>query len=101
MKKTGSIILLFGLMILGTHATAFAKVGWENVGWSGANFFSKACNSRTTVFDSPSYSYISATAEIGSKSNRKHAYHPSPNTSVHAVAFSGYNETCYTWGYAN
>lgn len=51
-------MLLFGLMILGAQAIALAKVGWENVGWSGANFLSKACNSKTTVFDEPKYSYI-------------------------------------------
>ncbi|MDE8071678.1 hypothetical protein PT181_03395 [Erysipelothrix rhusiopathiae] len=99
-KNTVSTMLLFGLMILGAQATALAKVGWENVGWSGANFLSKACNSKTTVFDEPKYSYMSATAKIGSKQTKKHAYSPSPYTSVHAVAFSGYNETCYTWGNA-
>ena len=43
---------------------------------------------------------MSATASIGSKIARKELNWPKPNSSVHAVANSGYNETCYTWGNA-
>lgn len=43
---------------------------------------------------------MSATAKIGSKQDKKQQTKPAANTSVHAVASSGYNETCQSWGNA-
>lgn len=96
-KVITSIIVCSVLLIMGM-TSVFAAVGWINEGWSGPNWLYKACNSKTTVFDSPQYSYMSATAKIGTHESKEEQYNPSPNTSVHAVANSGYNETCYTWG---
>ena len=101
MKKKMSIVLFtsFALLMF-TIIGVSAKVGWTNEGWSGLNWHLKACNSKTTVFDTPSYSYMSATAKIGSKQVKKEQRIPAPNTSVHAVTSSGYNETCESWGNA-
>ena len=43
---------------------------------------------------------MSATAKIGAQEDKKEQSNPAPNTLVHAVANSGYNETCHTWGNA-
>lgn len=96
-KAITSIIMCLVMLLIGM-TSVFAAVGWINDGWSGPNWLYKACNSKTTVFDSPQYTYMSATAKIGTYVSKKEQSNPSPNMSVHAVANSGYNETCYTWG---
>jgi len=101
MKKVSkglSFFLICMVLTLVSATSVFAAVGWVNEGWSGPNWLYKACNSKTTVFDTPQYSYMSATAKIGSQTVKEERNNPSPNTYVHAIANSGYNETCYTWG---
>lgn len=101
MKRKVSIVSLLSIALLMIATTAIsAKVGWTNYGWSAPNWHLKACNSKTTVYDSPRYSRMNATAEIGGQSQSKPVRNPSPNSSTHAVVSSGYNETCYTKGIA-
>lgn len=99
-RKMNKVLITSFALLMVTVVSVSAKVGWTNEGWSGLNWHLKACNSKTTVYDTPSYRYMSATAEIGSKRAKKEQNKPGPNTSVHAVTSSGYNETCETWGNA-
>lgn len=99
-KKMSKVIITSFALLMISIVSISAKVGWTNEGWSGLNWHLKACNSKTTVYDSPSYTYMSATAKIGSKQDKKQQTKPAANTSVHAVASSGYNETCQSWGNA-
>ncbi|MEG0577998.1 MAG: hypothetical protein RR500_09090 [Bacilli bacterium] len=75
-----------------------AKAGWTNTGWSNIDWSGKACNSETTVFDTPRYSYMSTTAKIGTLSEKKEASKPSPNVTLHAWRVGSLTNTCEYWG---
>lgn len=97
-KCFASIICLtfIGIAVVGISA----KTGWMNNGWSTLDWRGKACNSETTIFDEPKYSYMSATAKIGSGSEKKEASNPSPNITLHAWKVGALDSTCEYWGNA-
>lgn len=91
-KCFGSIVCLFfvSLTVMGISATS----GWKNSGWSNLDWRGKACNSETTVYDTPQFEYMSATAKIGDISEKKEASDPSPNITLHASRIGALTKTC-------